>query len=268
MSKKWILALCLVAALFGISACGGSEEAGKSPDKQTVSPADPSSSGKPSSSSKPSSPPSQQQPQQPDVKSVPAVVAVVDGTKIKKDEFVLAYKGQFQQMAMQAQSSGQQVDQKKLKKQVAENMVSTQLLTHEADKRGVQASKQDIDQTLDVAAKQNGLKNKKELLAALKKQGMSAKQVKADVVRQVKINRLTAAEAGPVNPSEKELKKLYKEALKQQKASGQQSPGTKPPSYKKMKPQLKQQAQSQKQGEAAQSMIKKLRKTADVKINV
>lgn len=264
MSKKWIVALFLVAALFGVSACSSSDEgAGKSPDKQASSPADPSSP-----SQQPSGPPSQQQPPEPDVKNVPAVVAEVDKTKITKEEFVLAYKGQFQQAAMQSQSTGQQVDQKKLKKQVAESMVGTQLLTHEADKRGVKASKKDIDQTLEAAAKQNGLKSKKELLAALKKQGMSAKQVNADVVRQVKINRLTAAEAGSAEPSEKELKKLYKQVIKQQEQSGQQSPGTKPPSYKEMKPQLKQQAQSQKQGEVAQSMIKKLRKKADVKIHV
>lgn len=264
MTKKIFLALCLIAALVGVSACGGAD-GDKADEKSQGQP----NQGQPSQGQPSQGPqsPGQQDATKPDLKNIPGVVAEVNGTKINKDRFVQAYTGQFQQMAMQAQTTGQPVDQKKLKKQVAENLVGTELLSQEADDRKFSASEKEINKTLDDAAKQNQM-SRKELIAALKKQGMNEKQLMADVKTQVKVDKVIDDETGDAKPTEKELKQLYKQTVQQQKQMGQQSPGQKTPSYEEMKPQLEQQAVQQKQGQVAQKLVTDLRKDAKVKINV
>src|SRR5699024_661286 len=67
----------------------------------------------------------------PNTKDIREVVAEVNGEKTTKDDFVPLFETQYQQMQAQAQQSGQPVDEKDLKKQTAENLVSTEVLTQE-----------------------------------------------------------------------------------------------------------------------------------------
>lgn len=239
------LAACAVTvlALFG---CGNGtgEDAGSAP-----------SSGAPSAA--PSAP-------QPDVSDVPEVVAEVNDTEIKKAEFVIAYQGRFQQAVAQ----GEQVDEAQLRTDVAENMVSTELLTQEADRRGLEATDEEINAALEDAAQQNQMGSVAEFLAALAEQGMTKEQVLADLGRQVKISHLVEDEAGEIKITEKELKAAYEQVVAQQEQSGQQSPGTEPPSYEELKPQLEEQLKQQKQNEVAQKLVKSLRADADVTVHV
>lgn len=246
MTKKLILAACLVLALLGVAACGGGSGGDQSSDQSS------------SSQEK-----STKEAAKPDLDDVPKVVAEVNGQKIYKSEFVQAYKGQFQQMAMQAQATGQKPDQDKLKKQVAESLVGTELLTQEAQKRGYKATPKDVDKTLQGLAAQNGMKSKKQVLDALEKQGMSKAQIMAQAKTQTKVDELVAEESGNTKPTQKQLKQLYAQMKAQQQQSGQKAP-----SFKKMRPQLEQQAESQQQMKTAQALIKRLRKHADVTIHV
>lgn len=242
------LATCAVAllALVGCSGGGSGEDASSTPP-----------SGAPSA---------QQSAPEADVSDVPDPVAEVNEGKIGKEEFILAYEGRFQQAVQQSQ--GQPVDQAKLRTEVAENMVSTELLTQEADKRDLKATDKEVNQALEAAAEQNGMSSTAEFLAALAEQGMTKEQVVADLKRQVKINHLVDDEAGTIKVTEKELKDLYEQAVAQQEQSGEQSPGTEPPSYEEMKPQLKEQIESQKKNEVAQKLVESLRSDADVTVHV
>ena len=58
-----------------------------------------------------------------DVSDVPDVVATVNGEEITREEFVPVYETQFQQLAMQQQATGEEVDQASLKQQTAEQLV-------------------------------------------------------------------------------------------------------------------------------------------------
>ncbi|MDN6331184.1 MAG: peptidylprolyl isomerase, partial [Micrococcaceae bacterium] len=60
--------------------------------------------------------------------------------------------------------------------------------------------------------------------------------------------------------------KKAEDAQKQQGKSGEDAPEM--PKYKDAKSQLKQQLVQQKENEATQTLVKKLRKDADVKINL
>ena len=107
------------------------------------------------------------------------MVAEVNGKKIK-DEFVPLFETQYQQMQMQAQQSGQPVDEKGLKKQTAENLVSTEVLVQEADKRKIDVTDKDIDKGLKESAK-SGQMSEKDFLKAMKDQGMDEKKVRSEL---------------------------------------------------------------------------------------
>ncbi|MDS8765667.1 SurA N-terminal domain-containing protein, partial [Streptococcus pneumoniae] len=81
---------------------------------------------------------------EPDLEGIPEVVAEVNGEEVSKEEFETAYTGQFQQAAMQAQMSGQEIDQNQLKTQLAESMVGQKLLVQEAENQELTASDEEV----------------------------------------------------------------------------------------------------------------------------
>jgi peptidyl-prolyl cis-trans isomerase SurA len=252
-----ILGLTLAAALLVVSACGG-EDGGGTGD---------SASSQESSSQESNGEESQGAASEPDLSDVPDVVAEVNGEELGKDEFVDNYEAQFQQMSMQAQSSGQPVDQEQLKQQVVDNMVNGELLVQEAEDRGFDASQQQTDKALQDLAKQNGLKSSEEFVAALEKQGMDAETVQSQVEEQVKIDQLLASTGGGSEPSEKDLRAFYDDLKKQQEQAGGQG-GQKIPPFDQVKSQLADQLKSQQEQQAAGALIQKLRKDADIEVHV
>ncbi|WP_166998599.1 SurA N-terminal domain-containing protein [Paramicrobacterium fandaimingii] len=209
---------------------------------------------------------SQQQGSQPDVSGVPDVVAEVNGVELTKDEFVELYEGQYQQMQQQSQTTGEEVDQDALRKQTADAMVDTELLIQESDARNIEATQEELDAALEKLATANQMKTADEALAALKEQGLDEKAVYSQLKTQVRLDKLIAQETGDIEPTDEELQKLYDQAVAQQKQSGGQ--GGELPSYEEARPQLVEQAKSQKQSEAYEVLVKKLRKGADITVNL
>ncbi len=202
----------------------------------------------------------------PDLKGLPAVVAVVDDTEISKDQFVTAYEARFQQASAQAQQSGEPLDQDQLKEQTVESMVNTELLVAEADSRGYDVSQDDIDGTLAELAEQSGLSSPDELLDSLAKQGVDKDEANRQLEGQVKLDRLIAEEVGDADPTDKELRELYDQGVAQQEASGADDAET--PSFDELRPQLEEQVRAQNENSAAQSLVDDLRKGADITINL
>src|SRR5699024_12343092 len=63
---------------------------------------------------------------EPDLEGIPNIVADVNDGEVTKEDFEATYQQQFQQMAMQAQMSGQnmdEIDQDELKEQTADGLV-------------------------------------------------------------------------------------------------------------------------------------------------
>lgn len=242
-NRTTALIAAAVMSTLTLSACGSS---GDTPSSQESSAASPDQA-------------------KPDLAGLPDVVAVVDGADITKADFVTAYESQFQQLAAQAKSSGQPLDQDQLKQQTAESMVNTQLLLAEAEDRGFTASKDDIDATLAELAEQSGLSSPKELLASLAKQGVDQAEAERQLEGQVKLDQLLAEEGGDADPTEKELRKLYDQGVAQQEGSDDSA---ELPSFDELRPQLEDQLRSQTENTAAQVLVEDLRKGADIKINL
>ena len=200
-----VLGLSLAATMLALTACGGGDD----------SPGSAASSEEPTSqeesaqteSSQEESAGAEQAPE-PDLEGIPDVVAEVNGQEVTKDEFVVLYEAQFQQATMQAQMGGEQPDEEALKEQTADNLVDTTLLTQEAEARGIEVSEQDVDDELTSMAKENQLGSAEELIAALEKQGTTEDQARAQLESQVVIEQLVADEAGPVEPTEQDLRAI------------------------------------------------------------
>lgn len=257
LSKRWLLGLFLAVSLFVITACSDGDKSGEENNEQTETQEETQDDGE-----------TAEQPEMPeaDLEGLPEVVAVVDGEEIPKEEFEATYQGQFQQMAMQSQMTGQEVDQDQLKKQVAESMIGTQLLIKEANNREIAASEEDIDEIMDGLIEQNELESKEELMNAFEAQGMDEEELMSQVETQVIVNKLITEESGDIQPTEEELQETYDQLIAQQEEMAEGE--SEIPSFEEMKPNLEEQLKMQKEGEAAQTLVEKLRDNADVTINL
>lgn len=245
-----------------MAACGNEDESAKDNDKGSEAQEEESTETAPEGTEQPEMP-------KPDLEGIPDVVAEVNGEKITKEEFETTYEGQFQQASMQSMMSGQELDQDQLKKQIAEALIGQKLLIQEADRSGMDASDEDINEILDGLVKQNKLESKDELMAALEEQGMGEKEVMSQLEMQVKVDKLIARESGDIKPTDKELKELYEQFTAQQKQmGGEDGEEAEVPSFDEMKPDLEAQVKNQKEAEASQLLVKKLREDADVTNNL
>lgn len=201
-----------------------------------------------------------------DVSDVPDVVATVNGEDITRDEFVPVYETQFQQMAMQQQASGEEVDQASLKQQIAEQLVGNELLQQGAADAGIEPSQEEIDAFLEDTASQSGLGSVDELIQTLEQQGMTEDEVRADATTQVQITTYVEQEADIQEPSEEELQAQYDQMVAQQSQSGGDS--SQIPPFEEVRDQLAQQATTQQQNEAANQLAAELREAGEVTVNL
>lgn len=209
------------------------------------------------------------QSQAPGLDDLPDVVAEVNGEDVTKDEFVATYEMALQQATQQSQMTGEKPDEDAIKKQTADELVDTELLVQEAANRDIAASDKDVEKRLTGLAKQNQLGSVKEFLAALEKQGTTEDFARDQIKIQIVVERLVKDETGPIKPTNAALRKLYGQAVAQAKAAQEQG-GQKQeiPPFGKVKSQLVEQAKTNEQGKAARTLVKFLRKDADITVNL
>ncbi|SDI00619.1 SurA N-terminal domain-containing protein [Alteribacillus persepolensis] len=259
MSKKWLLSAAFAISISMLAACGGDEGEEGNGGEENAQEETEQGEGQGEGQGQ-----EQAEMPEPDIDSVPDVVAEVNGESITKEEFTTTYESQFQRAAMQSQMTGQEVDQDQLKQQVAEGMVGTELLIQEAGDRGFEASEEDVNQLVDELVEQNGMESQDDLFAAFEEQGMSEDEIMSQIETQVKIDQLIAEEAGDVEPTEEELQEAYDQTTAQQEQMGVEDI----PSFEEMKADLTEQVKMQKENEAAQTLIEQLREDADVTVHV
>jgi peptidyl-prolyl cis-trans isomerase SurA len=265
MKKKWLLGLSLLLLVFFTAACGDEEQDNSAEDSNEASETQEEDSAEDEGQA-PEEGTEQAEMPEPDLEDIPDVVAEVNGEEISRDEFESTYVGQFQQAMMQAQMTGQEVDQDQLKGQIADALIGQKLIIQEAENQGFEASEDDVNETLDELIEQNGLNSQDDFFAALEEQGVTEDEVRSDLETQVKVDALIASESGDMEPTEDELQELY-EAYS---ASMEQQQGedAEVPSYEEMEPQLTQQVIAQKETEAYQTLVEELRANADVTNNL
>ena len=249
---RTVLGLTMAAAMLALTACGG-DDGGSTADSTSQE----QSAG-------------DEQAAAPELEGIPDVVAEVNGEEVTKDEFAPLYQAQLEQATMQAQQmGGEKPDEAELQKQTADNLVDTELLTQEAESRGITVSEEDVDEELASIAEQNQLGSTEELLAALEQQGTTEDQARAQLETQVMVEQLVTDEAGPAETTDKELRTLYRQAKQQQAQMGQQGGQQQEiPPYADVKPQLEEQAEADRVSTVAGTLVEELRKDADITINL
>src|SRR5690625_4390600 len=120
MRNKWLLSLSLSLLVLFIAACG-SDEDNSAEDNNDESETQEESAD--DEGQAPEAGTEQAEMPEPDLEDIPDVVAEINGEEISGEEFEATYVGQFQQAMMQAQMSGQEVDQDQLKVQTAEALI-------------------------------------------------------------------------------------------------------------------------------------------------
>ena len=244
-----VLGLSAAACLLVLTACGGS---------------DGDSSGSAASDE------SSAQTSGADVDGIPEVVAEVNGEQVTREEFVLIYEAQLQQATAQAEAGGGEApDEEALKEQTANNLVDTELLAQEAESRGIAVTDEDVEAELTSLAESNQLGSAQEFIDAVEEQGTTEEQVRSQVEQPVRVEQLVADEAGPSDPTEKELRMLYaqaKKAAQQQAQAGGQAQQI--PPFAEVRDQLAEQVQTEQVGTVAQALVQELRKDADITINL
>lgn len=294
-NKTWLTSLGLAACLLGAASCSSGDgdntdgaeatqaasAAPGSDDSSGTAGADGGAAGEGADSAAGTAGPGGEA-AAPDLSDVPDVVAEVNDTEISKDEFSEAYTGSFEQASMQAEMTGQPVDEAALRKQTVEGLISNELLLQASDDHGFKASAKDIEAELEELAAGNGLGSGEEFVAALEEQGMTAEEVDAEVEKKIKVDQLVAEEVTVDKPTEKELKALYEELSAQQGGGGTESgssgggdeagatgaPGSQIPAYEDVKDQLEAQLKSEKENEAVLKLVEELRADADVTVHL
>jgi len=253
MKKKWLLSLSLLLLVFFMAACSGDDDASEGNNEGSDTSEQEAASGE------------QSEMPEPDLEDVPDVVAEVNGEEISKEEFETTYTSQFQQVMMQAQMNGQEVDQDELKGQIAEGLIGQKLIVQEAENSGVEASEDAVNETIDTLVEQSGLGSEDDLFTALEEQGMDKEEVMSEIETQVKVDELIAKESDDVDPSEEELQERY-DAFKAQmeQMGGEDGEEAEVPSFEEMEPELTAQVQAEKDSETYQTLVEELEADADI----
>ena len=209
----------------------------------------------------------------PNLDDVPDPVAEVNGTEISKDEFASLVESQYQQMSMQAQMSGQPVDEKQIRDQAIEGLVGTTLLEQEAGNRGLEVTDDEVDAELTEFAKTNQVSTD-EFVAKMGEQGMDRQGVMEQIESQLLIEKLVTEEYGEFSATEEELRAAYDQVAQQQQSMGGAQGGApgggaqQVPPFEQVRDQVAEQLKSEKQANDMQTLFEELRGDADVKVHI
>lgn len=259
--KKLVTSVAAAALLFGLSACDNGDGEGAEDDATGEAAEEQTQEGGEAGA------PGEQQMPEPDLGEVPDVVAEVNDADISGDEYSSAYEVQFQQMAMQAQMSGEEVDEEALQEQTLNNLIGYELLTQEAEANGYEATEDDVDAELEQVAEQNGVESVDELFEVAEEQDTSEEELREDVEQQVLITQVIDS-LDVEEPSEEEIEEAYEQVADQQSGQGQEGEEAETPDLEELRPEIEEQLTTQKENEAAQAHIEDLREDAEVETHV
>lgn len=251
MPKKLLLSIAAVFTAFGLAACGAEG------DEQATEDTEQSQQG-------------EQATPEPELENIPDVVAEINDREISGEAFSENYEAQFQQLAMQAQMSGQEPNQDELKSQALEMMINSELLVMEAEEQGFTSSEEDVDKLLSTMAEDNGLDSGDALMQEFEAQGLSKDRVREDLHKEVLIDQVVET-VDVKEPSDEELQEIYDQQVAQLEAMNEQveeDQTQEVPSFEDMESQLKEQATMQKENEAISKLLDELREDAEIKTHI
>lgn len=279
--KKLVTSVAAAALLLGLAACDEQADDAETSDEEANAQEAEVPEGAEEGEAAPEGEGEMEDPMQdmpePELEDVPDVVAEVNGEEITGEEFTTAYESQFMEMSMQAQMTGEEIDEEELQDQTLDGLIGVELLNQEADAEGIEASDEEVEDQLEELAEMNGMESVDELLAMAEEQGASEEELREDVAQQVRID--TLAEGLDVEePTDEEIEEAYEEQVAQQEAmqemqeaegeGEEDAEAPEIPDLGEMRPQLEEQLTEQKQNEAITAHMEQLREDADIEVHI
>ena len=250
MKRKLLIASASAITLFALAACNGETPQDSAPEDTDGAPVP----GTEEQGEMPEMP-------EPDVDDVPDVVATVNDTELTGEDFVTLYQVQFQQMAMQAQMTGEEPDQEQLRSQTLNSMIDSELLVQDATERGYEATDDEVNEMLEQTAQSNQMESVDQLFDQFAEQGITEEQLRNDAQTQLLVEELIANDIEVAEPTDDEVEALY-----EQMNAGAE--GGEDLSLEEIRPELETQIREQNQSQAVGAHVEDLREGADVQTNM
>src|SRR5699024_5733633 len=194
---------------------------------------------------------------EPDLDNIPDVVAEVNGEEISGETFSENYESQYQQLAMQAQMTGEEPDQDELKQEALDMMINSELLVTEAEDEGYTASEDDVDEYISDMAEENGMDSSDDLMKQFEQQGLELDLIREDIHKEVLMGQVVET-IDSDEPTDDELHEMYDTQVEQLEAMNEQAEDGEEqdvPSFDELKPDLEEQATQQKETEAEKRQL-------------
>lgn len=241
MMKKWQLIIMTLLSIFVLVACSSNDDG-----EEAVN--DGSGEG-------------EIEQMDPDLEGIPDIVAEVNGEEISREAFEVTYLSQFQQFAMQAQMSGQELDQDQLKQELAESMIAQELLVQEADRRDFLATDNDIEELISELVEMNDLESEDILFELYEEQGMSEEELREQLTLQIKLDQLIEDEGGDITVSAEQVEELYEELATVYEDAEDES---ELPPLEEIEAELEDQIRAEEENELIFALIEDLRNDAEI----
>lgn len=186
------------------------------------------------------------------------VVALVNDSKIKGTEynrFLERYQMQFQQMGQDPTSKE---SAKQMKDQIIKSLIDYEIVIQEADKKGYEASSEEVDKQFGDFKKQ--FKDDKKYQEALKQYDLTEEELKKEIAESIKYTTYVEKEIQVDEVTDQQAKDYY--------AKIKESQGDKAPKFEEVKDQIKTQLQNQQKQEKVAEKVKELKKGADINVKI
>src|SRR5699024_3716381 len=200
-----------------------------------------------------------------DLDNITDVVTTVDDEDVTKDDFEMVYTQQFQQQAMYAQMSGEEIDEDELKDQVLDSLIDQAIFFKEAEERFPEVDQDEVDAFIDDLIAQVGVESRDELFEAYEEQGMPEEEVLEEVEMQIRVNQLMDEELEVEDIDEDEIKELYDELVEMQEAQNEEAEEPQEiPEFDEIKDQIEANLKQEKEAEELDKLLAKMREGAEI----
>jgi hypothetical protein len=255
MKSKWKLAMLAGMISIGLAACGDNEENSKEADTEKTNQEQTEQTAEMEEMQK------KLEEQHVDKEST---VAVVNDEDIKGE----AYNTLLSQTQMQYQQMGQDPTSEelapKLKESTIDSLIGQTLLLQEADKKGYEATDDEIQKEIDTL--KSSYEDEAQFEEILKNNGLTMDELQSEVANNIKYTAFIENELTIEEVSDDDIKAYYDQYAEQ--SSGSEEAAAQMPEFEEVKDQIKQQLEQQKTQEVLAAEVEKLKENASIEVKI
>ncbi|MFP7299053.1 SurA N-terminal domain-containing protein [Neobacillus niacini] len=188
-------------------------------------------------------------------------VAIINDEEVSGSDYNMVLSSLQMQMQQMGQDPTSEEAAKQIKEQTIDSLVGQTLILQEANKKGYQASDDEVEK--QIAQMKESYKDDNKFEDAMKQAGLDMKTLKNNIAENIQYMKYLEKEIPAGEVTDEEIQAYYDQAVQQGSPDGQELP-----KLEEVKPQIKQQLEQQKQQEQLTKKVEELKKKADVDIKI